>query len=173
MRYVIGSIIGLLALFGLVGVAVTVSAIRAARAERRADERHAGGDTEGAVLSMRERAQRYVGPVDPGMALLNPPGRVAVECFTALCGFPGLGWILSGSVFTGILLITVVPAVVWGLYPVFLALTGRLLAGPFVAVQYLPGLALGSATMLAYREVKLARMRRRHPQVEAAEAKPR
>ena len=155
MRYIVGSIIGLLALFGIVGVGVTVGAMRSARAERRQTE---GMPEPGA--SLRERVGKYVGPVEPSMALLNPPGRVAVECFTALCGFPGLGWILSGSVFTGLLLITLGPAVVWGLYPLFLVLTGRLLGSPFVAVQYLPGLALGSAAMLAYREVRLAHRRR-------------
>jgi hypothetical protein len=166
LSYVIGGIIGLLSLFGIVGVAVTIGAIRAARAERR--------KTEGAPdpsMPLRERVSRYVGPVEPGMALLNPPGRVAVECFTALCGFPGLGWILSGSVFTGLLLITLVPAVVWGLYPVFLVITGRVLQGPFVAVQYLPGLSLGSAALLAYREVQLARRRHLLARIARQEAR--
>jgi hypothetical protein len=163
MKFVIATIIGSLALFTIVGLAVTVDAIRVARAERR---RHEGRPPAG--LSLREKVSRYVGPVDPGMALLNPPGRVATEFMGALCGFPGLGWIFSGCIFTGILLLSLGPAVVWGFYPVLLSVTGKLSSGPFVAVQYLPGLALSSAIALAYREVQLARRRRlnadpRHP----------
>jgi hypothetical protein len=41
------------------------------------------------------------------------------------------------------------PAIVWGFYPVFLALTGRLLAGPYEATAYLPFLGLTSAAALA------------------------
>jgi hypothetical protein len=155
MKFVIGTIIGSLALFTIVGLAVTIDAIRVARAERR---RHEGLVPTG--LSLREKVSRYVGPVDPGTALLNPPGRVATEFIGALCGFPGLGWIFSGCIFTGILLLSLGPAVVWGFYPVLLSVTGKLSSGPFVAVQYLPGLALGSAMALAYREVQLARRRR-------------
>ncbi len=91
------------------------------------------------------------------MALLNRPGRVAAEFFCALCGFPGLGWLLSGSVFAGLVLICAVPGVVWGGYPAFLVMTGRMADGPFIAVQYLPGLALGSSALLAYREIQLSR----------------
>jgi hypothetical protein len=158
MRFFTGSVIGLIAVFALVGLAVCYSALRSARAER------ASSSAETDELSLRARIGRYVGPVDPSMALLNPPGRVATEFFTSLCGFPGLGWILSGSVFTGLVLICVGPAVVWGFYPVFLALTGKLADGPFVAVQYLPGLAIGSSAVLAYRELQLSRRRKRKAQ---------
>jgi len=155
MRFFTSTVIGLLAVFVLVGLAITYSALRGAKSEQKRD-----GQTPHDELSLRARAARYIGPMDPSMALLNPPGRVATEFFTALCGFPGLGWILSGSVFTGLILISVGPATVWGFYPVFLAVTGRLLRGPFVAVQYLPGLALGSSAALAYRELRLARRRK-------------
>jgi hypothetical protein len=154
MRFFIGTVIGLVAVFAVVGLAVTYGALRSARSER------TRSGTNDGDLSLRARIGRYVGPVDPSMALLNPPGRVAAEFFTALCGFPGLGWILSGSVFTGLVLICMGPAVVWGFYPVFLALTGRMLSGPFVVVQYLPGLAIGSSAALAYREIQLARRKR-------------
>ena len=82
----------------LVGLALTVGAIRSARAERRRSS------PEVDDLSLRARIDRYVGAVDPSMALLNPPGRVGAEFFAALCGFPGLGWLLSGSVFAGLVM---------------------------------------------------------------------
>jgi hypothetical protein len=151
MRFIMGTVVSLVAVFALVGLAVTLNALRTARTERKRSGTHVDG------LSLRARIGHYVGPIDPSMALLNPYGRVATEFFTALCGFPGLGWILSGSVFTGLVLICVGPAVVWGLYPVFLVMTGQILDGPFVAVQYLPGLAVGSSAALAYREFQLAR----------------
>jgi hypothetical protein len=154
MRFFIGTLIALLAVFGVVGIAVTYSAIRSARREHRLPR------LEADEFSLRARIARYVGPVDPSIALLNPPGRVGAEFFTSLCGFPGLGWLLSGSVFTGLVLFCLGPAVVWGFYPVFLVLTGKVGSGPFVAVQYLPGLAIGSSAALAYREIQLARRRR-------------
>jgi TM2 domain-containing membrane protein YozV len=155
MRFVIGTIIGLVALSAIVGLAVTVDAVRSARSERR---RREGRPSTG--LSLRARVGRYVGPIDPSTAVLNPPGRVATEFIGALCGFPGLGWIFSGCIFTGIVLLSLGPAVIWGFFPVILSVTGKLSSGPFVAVQYLPGLALGSAMALAYREIRLARRRR-------------
>lgn len=154
MRFVLGSLAGLVGVFALVGVAIMFGAFRTARAERLA-EGGAGDD-----LSLRTRIQHYVGEIEPSMALLNPPGRVAAEFFAALCGFPGLGWLLSGSVFAGLVLICAGPAFVWGLFPVFLVLTGRMATEALLAVQYLPGLAIGSAGVLAYREIQLARRRR-------------
>jgi hypothetical protein len=97
------------------------------------------------------------------MALLNPPGRVGAEFFAALCGFPGLGWLLSGSVFAGLVMIIAGPAFVWGIFPVYLVLSGKITSGAFIAVQYLPGLAIGSSAALAYREVQVAR-KRKHAQ---------
>jgi|WetSurMetagenome_2_1015567.scaffolds.fasta_scaffold67697_2 hypothetical protein len=159
MNFVLGTLTGLVAVFALVGVGVMVGAFRSARAERRSLG-PAAADTPG-TTTLRARIDRYVGPVEPHMALLNPPGRVAAEFFTALCGFPGMGWMLSGSVFAGLVLICVVPAFVWGIYPALLVLTGQMDSGPFIAVQYLPGLAVGSSALLAYREIQLARERRR------------
>jgi hypothetical protein len=158
MNFVFGTLAGLVAVFALVGVGVMVGAFRSARAERRGMGPAAGVT---GTTSLRARIDRYVGPVDPHMALLNPPGRVATEFFTALCGFPGMGWLLSGSVFAGLVLICVVPAFVWGVYPAILVLTGQMDGGPFIAVQYLPGLAIGSSVLLAYREIHLAKDRRR------------
>jgi hypothetical protein len=161
MNFVFGTLAGLVAVFALVGVGVMVGAFRSARAERRSMGPAAtAADTTG-IASLRGRIDRYVGPVEPHMALLNPPGRVVTEFFTALCGFPGMGWLLSGSVFAGLILICVVPAFAWGVYPAILVLTGQMDGGPFIAVQYLPGLAIGSSALLAYREIHLARSRRR------------
>ena len=132
-----------------------------ARAERRPSG--GAGELDG-MMSLRARIDRYVGPVEPHMALLNPPGRVAAEFFSALCGFPGMGWLLSGSVFAGLVLICVMPAMVWGVYPAFLVMTGRMAGSPFIAVQYLPGLAICSSALLAYREIQLAKARKRKDQ---------
>lgn len=159
MSFVFGSLAGLVAIFALVGLGVMVGAVRSARAEGMRSGAGAG-EVDGA-MSLRARIDRYVGPVEPHMALLNPPGRVAAEFFSALCGFPGMGWLLSGSVFAGLVLICVMPAMVWGIYPAFLVMTGRMADGPFIAVQYLPGLAVGSSALLAYREIQLSRSRKR------------
>jgi hypothetical protein len=159
MRFILGALVGLVGVFALVGLAVMFGALRSARAERKRSSPEIDG------LSLRARIGRYVGDVEPSMALLNPPGRVATEFFSALCGFPGLGWLLSGSVFTGLVLICVGPAFVWGIFPVFLVLTGKIASGAFIAVQYLPGLAIGSSSALAYREIQLARRRKRNAQV--------
>jgi hypothetical protein len=158
MSFLFGTLAGLVVVFALVGLGVMVGALKSARAERKVADRGAGGLGDS---SFRSRIDRYVGPVDPRMALLNPPGRVATEFFAALCGFPGLGWLLSGSVFAGLVLICVGPAFVWGAYPAFLVISGRMAGSPFIAVQYLPGLAIGSSALLAYREIQLARNRRR------------
>lgn len=158
MNFLFGTLAGLVVVFALVGVGVTVGALRSARAERKSAS--PAGEFEG-VASLRARIDRYVGPMDPHLSLLNRPGRVVTEFFCALCGFPGLGWLLSGSVFAGLVLICVVPAVVWGGYPAFLVMTGRMADGPFIAVQYLPGLAIGSSGLLAYREIQLAKSRNR------------
>jgi hypothetical protein len=155
INLVVFSVLAILSVFSLVGVGVFYNAFRAARRERLA-----AGD-EARAAQLREKIRRYIGPVDPKKTLLNPPGRVAVEFVGALCGFPGLGWMSSGSVFTGLLLIWCGPAFAWGIYPVILAVTGQLSSSPYIAVEYLPGVAVASAGLLAYREVKLARQRRR------------
>jgi hypothetical protein len=155
-RVVLISVMAILTVFSLVGIGVTCNAFRVARQERRRQE----GDRVKAG-ELKERIRRYVGPVDPKTALLNPPGRVAVEFVGAFCGFPGLGWLCSGSVFTGLLLICCVPAFAWGLYPVVLAVTGQLLSSPYVVIEYLPAVAVASAGALAYREVMLSRARKK------------
>jgi hypothetical protein len=154
MSFIFGSLAGLVLVFALVGLGVMIGALRSARAERKQAEGDSG------EVSLRARIDRYVGPVDPRVALMNPVGRVVSEFFCALCGFPGLGWLMSRSVFAGLVLICVVPAVVWGGYPAFLLMTGRMAGSPFIAVQYLPGLALGSSALLAYREIQLAKIRK-------------
>ena len=162
MNLVFGTLVGLVAVFALVGLAVMVGALRSARKEGATSG--SGGGAGSPDDSLRARVARYVGPVDPRMALLNPPARVATEFFAALCGFPGLGWLLSGCVFTGLMLLCIAPAFIWGIVPMYLVVTGKAAGGAFLAVQYLPGLALGSAATLAYRETQLARRRKRKAQ---------
>jgi TM2 domain-containing membrane protein YozV len=149
------SVMAILTVFSLVGLGVMLNAFRVGRQERRSQT------GEEKAPELREKIRRYIGPVDPKTRLLNPGGRVAVEFVGAFCGFPGLGWLCSGSVFTGLLLICCVPAFAWGIYPVILAVSGKLLSSPYIVMEYLPGVAVASAGALAYREVMLARERRR------------
>jgi hypothetical protein len=161
---VIISAVSILSVFALVGLGVTYNAFRVARQERRSADEAAGEET---AARLKERIRRYVGPVDPKTALLTPAARVAVEFVGAFCGFPGLGWMCSGSVFAGLLLICFGPAFVWGVYPVILAVSGHLLSNPYVVIEYLPGVAVASAAALTYRELMLARHRRGERAAEA------
>jgi hypothetical protein len=111
-------------------------------------------------LTVRERVARYVGPVGPRQALLDPPKRVLVELVAASCGFPGLGWLVSGRVAVGLALLVVGPACVWGFFPVALALAGRLYDGPYTATAYLPALGAASAAALAVVEFRARRVAR-------------
>jgi hypothetical protein len=154
---VIISAVAILSVFALVGLGVTYNAFRVARHERKAADEAAG---EERAARLKERVRRYVGPVDPKTALLTPPARVAVEFVGASCGFPGLGWMCSGSMFAGLLLICFGPAFAWGVYPVILAVSGHLLSSPYIVIEYLPGVAVTSAGALTYRELMLARHRR-------------
>ncbi len=155
MRFFTGSVIGLIAVFALVGLAVTYSALRSARAERTSP----GTRTD--ELSLRARIGRYVGPVDPSMALLNRAGSRGDGVLHISVRFSGVGVDTFGERLhrarshlrrTG--------AWCGGYTRSFLAMTGRISDGPFVAVQYLPGLAVGSSSVLAYREFQLARRRK-------------
>lgn len=148
----------MLLVFVGVGLVLLTRSLQAARAfHRRVPE----PGSEHVTLS--ERGRRYVGPVRPDMALLNTPLRVAVEAVTALCGFPGLGWLISGRVVTGVVLLAVVPSLVWGIIPMVLSVTGDIYRGPFVAVGYLPVLAVVSALGLTMAEIR--RIRREHAEV--------
>lgn len=97
----------------------------------------------------RQRVRDYVGEIDPHTALLTPATRPLVELAGAICGFPGLGWLISGRVAVGLVLLIAVPAVVWAFYPVYLSVSGRLAESGFAAVRYLPALAVVSAGSLA------------------------
>jgi hypothetical protein len=103
---------------------------------------------------------RYIGPVDPDVALLNPPGRVALEFVAALCGFPGFGWLASTRAAVGLPLLVLGAATVYGFYPAFLALSGHFTDRPLIALEYLPVVAVISATTLAIAEVRRARSAR-------------
>jgi hypothetical protein len=111
-------------------------------------------------IDIRHAMSRYVGPVHPDLALLNPPARVALEFVAALCGFPGFGWLVSTRVAVGLPLMVLGAATVYGFYPAFLALTGHFTDRPLIALEYLPVVALVSATALAVAEVQRARSAR-------------
>ncbi|MHB0867496.1 MAG: hypothetical protein ACYC6B_08670 [Thermoleophilia bacterium] len=149
------SAIAVLALFVAVGIYLVARSLRVAAREQRLER---GGD--GPDLTMSQRVACYVGPVKPEMALLNPVARVGIELFCALCGFPGLGWLISGRVAVGLFLFTVVPIFTWAVYPLYLAMSNQILAGPLVTFRYLPFLALFSAGLLAYSQAH-AGLRRR------------
>ncbi|MHB8841780.1 MAG: hypothetical protein ACYC56_08335 [Candidatus Aquicultor sp.] len=149
VMYVISISLGIFITAGLV---LTVSAIRSARRQHRLT----GGDSLQAI-SVRQRIRRYEGPIKPDMPLFNPAARIAIEFACALCGFPGLGWMISGNIFPGLILMSVVPAFVWAFYPIYLALTGGLSGSPFVVVSYLPVLAMVSSGCLAANQIMVVR----------------
>ncbi len=123
------------------------------RALRQARREHAlTGPPPGPPRSVEQRARDFVAPAHAQHAMLGPRRRVGVEFFTSLCGFPGFGWIASGRVALGVTLMTAVPAFVWAIYPIILSVNGRIADGPFVAVRYLPALAVLSSATLALVE---------------------
>ena len=153
--FTIWTLVGLLFVFVLAGLFLFVTAVRDARRE------HAGDAPRG--LSLRERARRYVGPVSPDMALLNAPARVGIEYVSSLCGFPGFGWLISGRVLIGLLLMSIGPAMVWAVYPVILSNSSPDFGGhPLAVVRYLPLLALASGTIFALVEYRASRRRHSH-----------
>lgn len=146
-----GTIIAM-ALFTAIGAWLFAKSVRLSPAERAARR-----EERGAARGLADAMRRYVGPVSPDVALLSPVKRVALEFVSALCGFPGFGWLASTRVAIGLPLLCIGPAIVYGFYPAFLAMTGRLSDSPYVALEYLPFLAIVSASALAVAEVRTAR----------------
>jgi hypothetical protein len=104
-----------------------------------------------------ERIRDYVGPVAPGTALLNPWARVLLEAVGSACGFPGFGWLASTRVAIGLALLIGGGAIVYGFFPVALAVTGHWTDSPLVTLSYLPYLSAVSASCLAIAEFKTSR----------------
>jgi hypothetical protein len=146
---IVWSITALLAVFAASGVVLFVQALRTAPEAMR------GGD-----VTLHQRIDRYVGPIAPESALLTPRSRVLVEFVTAACGFPGLGWLISGRVGVGLALLVCGSAVVWGFAPVALAFSGLLLKSPYAATFYLPLLGIVSAVALALDQKYVRRLTR-------------
>jgi len=144
-----GIVVSLL-LFLAVGAVLLVQAMVRERKSRRAG-------APAPRLQLRHAMSRYIGPVNPDLALLNPPGRVALEFVASLCGFPGFGWMVSTRMTVGLPLLILGAATVYGFYPAFLALTGHFTDRPLIAIEYLPVVAVISATTLAIAEVQRAR----------------
>ncbi len=153
---------GEMTIWGIVAVLVVFIAIGAAlfvqgmRQERRDGSGHAV-DRDPADRGVRAAMRRYVGPVSPELALLNPPARVGLEFLAALCGFPGLGWMMSTRVSIGLPMLVAGPAIVFGFYPAYLAFSGHYTDRPLIALEYLPALAVISAAALAVAEVRRLR----------------
>lgn len=104
--------------------------------------------------SIRRRFAEYVGPVDRKDAPATPAWRVAAEFFSAMLGFPGLGWMVSGRITVGLPLIVAVPAALWLFYPLYIAVTGTLVRDPVRLLWVLPVLAFTSAGSLASAETR-------------------
>jgi hypothetical protein len=159
--------------FGVVGVILMVRALREdsretsflepvstprsssrARVDRRASAAPptAGHITTGSpVAGFRGRWSRLVRRTYGDVALLGPRRRVLFEFLGAACGFPGLGWILSGRVALGMTLLVGCPAVVWAVLPMSLSVVGQFGLG--LTFRYLlPVLACASAGALAFVE---------------------
>jgi hypothetical protein len=156
VSFTVWGLVAFVALFFLVGFAVTVKAMRDARRERMATERRGARP-----LTLRERARLYEGPITPDLTRLNAPLRVGLEFICALFGLPGLGWALSSRVLVGLILMLSGGIFAWCLYPVFLSVTGLLARDVYLLVIYLPVLAAISAGTLAAAEVRTVRRRQR------------
>jgi hypothetical protein len=146
---IVWSITALLALFAGAGVVLFVQAMRTAP-----------GALPAEGLTVHQRIDRYVGPIEPEGKLLTPGSRVVLELVTASCGFPGLGWLASGRVWAGLALLVCGPALVWGFVPVALAFSGLLLKSPYAPTFYLPGLGILSAGALAIDQRFVRRLTR-------------
>ena len=146
----IAGIAGMLVLFIVVGAVLLVQAMRMERRQR-------ASDAAGGRPGLRDVVSRYVGPVTPDLALLNPPARVGLELVGALCGFPGFGWMMSTRVAVGLPMLIAGPAIVFGFYPVYLVYSGHITDRPLIGLEYLPFVAVASASALAVAEVRRAR----------------
>jgi hypothetical protein len=151
-------IAGALLLFLAVGAILLVQAMLQERGAR------AAGSPRAPRLGLRNAMSRYIGPVRPDLALLNPPARVGLEFIASLCGFPGFGWLVSTRMSVGLPLLILGSATVYGFYPAFLALSGHFTDRPLIALEYLPIVAVVSATALAVAEVQRARSAHDVPQ---------
>lgn len=146
------TIVALIGAFAVLGIYLIVRAIRMTYAAERAER--------GPLprRSLRKRARDYVGESKESSAILTPPFRVAAEFVMALCGFPGIGWLASGHLVTGLVLIVLGPGLMWAAAPVIMAATGGLMQDPFVTVRFLPVLAVASAGSLAIAEARRSRV---------------
>jgi hypothetical protein len=149
---IIYSIIALIGAFGAIGIYLIVKSLRyeASRNPRPPVQRNP-----------IRRLQDYVGDADDSKRLLNAPLRVTLEFFLALCGFPGIGWMASGQLAVGLVLVAAVPSIFWAVAPVLMASNGALFRDPFATVRYLPIIAIVSAGGLATSEIMRARKARR------------
>lgn len=150
VRITIWAMTAALALFTVVGILLFVQAMRP---DPQADAPREPPGSRG----LRQAMRRYVGPVERGNALLNPPLRVGLEWICASCGVPGLGWMVSTRVGIGLPLLVIAPSLIYGFYPVVLALNGHILDSPLEPLRYLPFLGVASALALAVVEWRTAR----------------
>ncbi|HZD60592.1 MAG TPA: hypothetical protein VE439_09105, partial [Anaerolineae bacterium] len=72
-------------------------------------------------------------------------------------------WIISGNLFIGLILISVVPSFIWAFFPVYATMTGAIAVDPFAFVRYLPAMALVSAGCLIINQVRVAHRNGKEP----------
>ena len=177
LELVIYGIVGVLAAFIAVGTVTVIDAMRKARKAGRgslggADDvggsRPAGpgapeedGPPPNAAAGIVDSLRRYVGPVGPEHRLLNTPARIAMEFGSSLFGFPGLGWLMSGKVVTGIALFVLGPGLFYAFLPAYFVVTGRLTEDPYLIARMLPVVAVISAGSLAIHQTGLLHSLRR------------
>jgi hypothetical protein len=147
-------IVAVFVLFMAIGAVLFVQSLWTGRGREAA----AGGEQQPRQrITVREGVRRYYGPVTARHALLGPVRRVVLELVAATCGFPGFGWLMSARPAIGLPMIILGSATVYGFYPAFLIMSGRINASPLVALEYLPVLAVASAGTLAVVEYRSAR----------------
>jgi hypothetical protein len=140
-------------LFSLAGCLLFIKGIMVARQTSAKEYPKTG------KLNLIERVKRYEGPIDEDSPFFNPLARIAIEFFSALFGFPGLGWMISGQVFIGLVLMGIIPCFVWAAIPAYLVKTIILKTNPYAPVIYLPALAFISAACLASNQYLIERRR--------------
>jgi hypothetical protein len=90
---------------------------------------------------------RYNGPAKPWLTRFPTRYYLIAETVGAVFGFPGLGWILSGKAFPGVLLMIIGPIFAWAAIP---AMFDPFMTGPLIQVGYMSvPIYLATTTLLS------------------------
>ncbi|MGE5224295.1 MAG: hypothetical protein ACM3PY_17805 [Omnitrophica WOR_2 bacterium] len=97
--------------------------------------------------SLAHIADRYNGPARPWLMRFPMRYYLIAEAVSSIAGFPGLGWILSGKAFPGVLFMIVGPVLAWAAIP---SLFDPFMTGLLVPIGYESVLVyLGITTLLS------------------------